>query len=194
MRTPKSKFLSNSIQLIISAFFALAGWLVVAQVGPRRTISGNSNQTVVVNWPATNTGFVLFSAGTTPLSNWQQSDYPTVFNPVAQAFSVAVPATNPSAFYRLGPAPVAIGLGAPQQIFTFGNPNAMGLFNVPDMHLAVLKQTNNGYLLWITGDIGTNSGSVAMLFTTNFLNYSNAGPGSATSAGTVFTPKVWNIT
>ena len=175
-------------RLIIPSIVVLAGWLAVAQVGPRLTISGSSNQTAVIQWPATNTGFVLLTAGTPAVTNWQASGYPSLFDATAQTFQVSVAAENPFGFYRLAPAPVAIELGTPQPIFSFGTPSAMGMFNVPDMHLAVLQQTNQTYLLWITGNIGTNGGSVAMLSTTDFLNYSNAGPGSATSAEAVFTP------
>jgi hypothetical protein len=95
---------------------------------------------------------------------------------------------NGQRFYRLAGSGVTISLGTPQQIFDFGHPDAMGLFNVPDMHTSLLQQTNNSYLVWITGNIDTNSGSVAMLSTTDFVHYANAGPGSAALVEAVFTP------
>ena len=175
-------------QFAFLVLIAFAAWVAGAQVRPKLAISRSTNQTVVIDWPATNTGFVLQASITPAISNWQLSDYPPVFKPTDQVFCVSVPATNASGFYRLAPAPVAINLGTSTQIFKYGAPSAMGLFNVPDMHTAVLQQPSNSYLLWITGDIGTNSGSVAMLSTTNFLNYQNAGPGTLTQAGAVFTP------
>jgi hypothetical protein len=88
------------------------------------------------------------------------------------------------------PAPsVSLTLGTPRQIFHLHQPDAMGLFNMPDMHTAVLMQPDGSYLLWITGDIGPNGkGSIAMLSTKDFLTYRNAGPGTSTRAGQVFSP------
>jgi hypothetical protein len=86
---------------------------------------------------------------------------------------------------------VTISLGTPQQIFHLHQPDAMGLFNVPDMHAAVLQQSDKSYLLWITGNIGDGqnvAGSVARLATQDFVTYQNAGPGTPASAQPVFTP------
>lgn len=162
-------------QFAFLVLIVFAAWVAGAQVRPKLAISRSTNQTVVIDWPATNTGFVLQASITPAISNWQLSDYPPVFKPTDQVFCVSVPSTNDSGFYRLAPAPVAINLGTSTQIFKYGTASAMGLFNVPDMHTVVWQQSPNSYLLWITGDIGTNSGSVAMLSTTNFLNYQNAG-------------------
>ena len=86
------------------------------------------------------------------------------------------------------PASVGIDLGAPQQVFQFGQPDAMGMFNVPDMHTAVLRQPDKSYLLWITGNIGPSGGSIAKLSTRDFIQYQNAGPGTQTKAGPVMSP------
>ncbi len=64
--------------------------------------------------------------------------------------------------------PIIITLGEPQQIFQFRRPDSMGLFNVPDMHTAVLQQHDQSYLLWITGNIGPSGGSIARLSTKVF--------------------------
>jgi hypothetical protein len=64
----------------------------------------------------------------------------------------------------------------------------MGMFNVPDMHTAVLLQPDNSYLLWITGNIGPSGGSIAMLSTKDFIYYENAGPGVPTKAEPVMAP------
>ncbi len=84
--------------------------------------------------------------------------------------------------------PVIITLGEPQQIFQFRRPESMGLFNVPDMHTAVLQQHDQSYLLWITGNIGPSGGSIARLATKDFFHYENAGPGTPRRAQPVMTP------
>ena len=174
--------------LAFLTLLTFAGLVALAQVQPRLAISRNTNKTVVISWPATNTGFVMQEATTPAMSNWLGCASSPLFDPTNEVFTVSVPTANTSRFYRLAPAPVSINLGTPQAIFKYGNTNAMGLFNVPDMHLAVLQQTDNSYLVWITGNINTNGGSVALLKTTNFLNYQNIGPGSPTQAEAVFTP------
>ncbi len=83
---------------------------------------------------------------------------------------------------------VRITLGEPRQVMHFHDPDAMGLFNVPDMHTAVLRQGDRSYLLWITGNIGPYGGAVARLSTEDFLHYQNAGPGTPTRAEPVLTP------
>jgi hypothetical protein len=85
-------------------------------------------------------------------------------------------------------AAVSITLGTPQQIFHMGHPDAMGMFNVPDMHTAVLQQPDKSYLLWITGNIGPSGGSIAMLSTKDFIHYANASPGAPTKAKPVMAP------
>jgi hypothetical protein len=88
---------------------------------------------------------------------------------------------------------VTLTLGPPKQIFHLHQPDAMGMFNVPDMHTSVLMQPDKSYLVWITGDIGPDGkGSIAMLSTKDFLTYKNAGPGTSKKAEPVFSPKaVW---
>ena len=83
---------------------------------------------------------------------------------------------------------VSITLGEPQQIFHFRQSDSMGMFNVPDMHTAVLQQPDKSYLLWITGNIGPYGGSIARLSTKEFLHYENAGPGTPARAQPVFIP------
>jgi hypothetical protein len=84
---------------------------------------------------------------------------------------------------------INLNLGTPQQIFHGGQSDAMGMWNVPDMHTAVLRRPNRSYLLWITGDIGPRGlGAIAMLSTNDFITYKNAGPGTPTKAAPVFRP------
>jgi hypothetical protein len=84
--------------------------------------------------------------------------------------------------------PARITLGAPQQIFGFREPNSFGLFNVPDMHTAVLQQPDKSYLVWITGNVGPAEGAIARLSTTDFVHYANAGPGTPARAEPVLVP------
>jgi hypothetical protein len=83
--------------------------------------------------------------------------------------------------------PVSIVLGAPRQLFQYNGPDAMGLFNVPDMHTAILQWPDKSYGVWITGNIGPVAGAVAELSTKDFLHFENAGPGGP-RAEPVFAP------
>ncbi len=80
------------------------------------------------------------------------------------------------------------------QVFHFGQADAMGLFNVPDMHLAALRQTNGSYLLWITGNIGASGGSVTRLSTSDFLLYQYAGPSATPPPLPVMAPSCDGVT
>jgi hypothetical protein len=82
---------------------------------------------------------------------------------------------------------VSITLGAPQPLFKYNSPEAMGLFNVPDMHTAILQRPDTSYGVWITGNIGPVAGAVAELSTRDFVHYENSGPGGA-RAEPVFAP------
>jgi hypothetical protein len=83
---------------------------------------------------------------------------------------------------------IRITLGEPKQVFQFHRPGSLGLFNIPDMHTAVLQQPDRSYLLWITGNIGPSAGAIARLSTKDFLHYDNAGPGTPTRAEPVLVP------
>ena len=92
-------------------------------------------------------------------------------------------------------ASVSITLDAdrqPLQITHQNQPDALTMYNIPDMHTAVLQQPDQSYLLWISGNIGPNGGSVARLSTPDFIRYANAGPGTPTKAQAVFTPSCLN--
>jgi hypothetical protein len=81
-----------------------------------------------------------------------------------------------------------ITLGEPRQIFAFRQPGSLGLFNVPDMHTALLQQPDRSYLVWITGNIGPNAGAIARLSTKDLLHYENAGSGTAINAAPILVP------
>ncbi len=104
------------------------------------------------------------------------------------ALAVALAASGVVASSGQTPSGVHITLGPGHAVFQFRQPSAMGLFNVPDMHTAVLQEPDKSYLLWITGNIGPDAGSVARLSTRDFLHFQNAGPGTQAHAQPVFTP------
>lgn len=89
---------------------------------------------------------------------------------------------------RAANAQARITLGEPRQIFAYRAPEALGLFNVPDMHTALLRQADQSYLIWITGNVGPNAGAIARLSTTDFLHFRNAGPGGPLKAQPVMLP------
>ena len=108
-----------------------------------------------------------------------------------QAFAQRTSSSFPRSPSSANADTVSIALGDSLQIFHLHQPDAMGLFNVPDMHTAVLQEPDSSYYLWITGNISSNTsdrGSIARLRTKNFLSYTNAGPGSADSVSPVFRP------
>jgi hypothetical protein len=80
----------------------------------------------------------------------------------------------------------------PTQLFHDGQPDALGLWDVPDMHMSIIQESDNSYLVWVTGHIGTSYGSIGRLSTTDFLHYANAGPGTPAQARPVMIPSCPN--
>jgi hypothetical protein len=85
---------------------------------------------------------------------------------------------------------VSISLGTPQQVFHRGEPNSTGLFNVPDMHTALLRNRDGSYYVWITGDVTGMPGTIGIfrLRTSDFIHYEDAGGGHGKRATPVMTP------
>jgi len=81
----------------------------------------------------------------------------------------------------------SLNLGAAQPIFHAGQPDALGMTNVPDQHLAVMQQPDGSYRLWISGVVGGSDGSTGLLTTSDFTAY-KAVAGSPTGASPVLTP------
>ncbi len=75
------------------------------------------------------------------------------------------------------PADVVINLGAPQQLFHAGNPDAMGMTTVPDMHTTFIRQADSTYRVWITGHFYSDSvyGATGLITTRDFLKYKPVG-------------------
>ena len=86
------------------------------------------------------------------------------------------------------PPDVSINLGTPQQLFHAGNPDALGMTGVPDMHTAIMQQPDSSYRVWIAGRFGADSidGATGLITTKNFLTYSAVG--SPTTAQVVLAP------
>lgn len=66
---------------------------------------------------------------------------------------------------------VSISLGTPQQLFHVGQPDAMGMINVPDQPLTGIQQPDKSYRLFIAGVIGGNHHSTGLISTEDFLTY-----------------------
>jgi hypothetical protein len=86
------------------------------------------------------------------------------------------------------PADVVINLGAPQQLFHAGNPDAMGMTTVPDMHTTFIRQADSTYRVWITGHFYGDSvyGATGLITTRDFLKYKPVG--NPTTAQVVLAP------
>jgi hypothetical protein len=98
-------------------------------------------------------------------------------------------ATNVARFFRLvstNPPVVGIYLGPPTQLLA---PHQMGMTDVPDMHTALLQQSNV-YRLWIAGrfEDDTIEGATGLLLTTNFVDYTSGYSPGTTNAVPVFVP------
>lgn len=96
---------------------------------------------------------------------------------------------SPVTFTATGTAPtVSINVGPAQQLFHAGQPDALGLLDVPDMKLGIVQQADKSYRVFISGIIGVGGdGSTGMITTTDFLTY-RVGFGTATKAQPVIGP------
>src|SRR5512142_2354106 len=98
---------------------------------------------------------------------------------------VLIPAAGAAA---LGPTPVSITLGAPQQLFHVNKPDALGMKGVPDQPLTPILQPDKSYHLFIVGgEIGGVLGSTGLISTRDFLTYAPVGD-DPVAAQTVLPP------
>ena len=83
---------------------------------------------------------------------------------------------------------VSINLGAAKQLFHNGQPDAMGMSDVPDMHTAIMQQPDSSYRLWIAGRFNADSlkGATGLITTKDFVSY--APVGSPKTAQVVLAP------
>ncbi len=108
---------------------------------------------------------------------------PTVLAAVAHAAPAGSPASAAPAQSApsppVGGATITLDVDAngdpspPVQCFYFGQPSAMGMSGVPDMHTAVMQQPDGSYKLWIAGRFESDSvqGATGLITTSDFLAY-----------------------
>ncbi len=160
----------------------------LAQSLPNLSVNLNTNGKVHLVWTVPTFGAVLQeSASLTSSGTWQASSLNIITN--GCNCQVVVTPTNPARFYRLGSAnPPAVGLylGEPMQLLT---PHQMGMTDVPDMHTAILQQSNT-YRLWIAGrfEDDTVEGATGLLLTTNFVDFASGYSPGTTNVVPVFVP------
>jgi hypothetical protein len=85
---------------IITACF-LSGLVALAQDLPKLSPTLISNHSVLVSWPYTNSGFALEQTPALTAGPWQTSSFAPRFDSNTAFFSVSVPATNPTSYFRL---------------------------------------------------------------------------------------------
>ena len=180
--------------MLSAAFGSITGlWLGVpvlayAQSLPNLSVNVNTNGNVHITWTVPTVGSILqqsSSLGST--SAWQASMLNVITN--GCSCQVLVPPTNSARFYRLAstyPPPIGLYLGAPTQLLT---PHQMGMTDVPDMHTAILQQSNT-FRLWIAGRFENDSvdGATGLLLTTNFVDFSSGYSPGTTNVVPVFVP------
>ncbi len=83
---------------------------------------------------------------------------------------------------------VSIVLDSATQLFQLNQPDALGMAGVPDMHTAILRQSDGSYRVWIAGrfNYDTVEGATGLIATSDFLSY--APVGSTTTAQVVLPP------
>jgi len=159
-----------------------------AQTLPNLLVNLNANGKVHITWTVPTVGAILqesSSLGTTGV--WQTSSLNITTNSNTCTCSALGSPTNVARFFRLAstnPPPVGIYLGSPTQLL---QPHQWGMTDVPDMHTAILQESNT-YHLWIAGRFENDSveGSTGLLLTTNFLDYTSGYSPGTTNVVPVF--------
>jgi hypothetical protein len=171
-----------------SVFLALGGVAAVSQSLPNLSVNLNAAGNVHVVWTVPTVSSVLQEASSLGSTGaWQTSTLNIITN--GCNCQVLAPATNTSRFYRLAstnPPAIGIYLGPPTQLLA---PHELGMTDVPDMHTAILQQSNT-YRLWIAGrfENDTVAGATGLLVTTNFVNFTSGYSPSSTNVAPVFVP------
>lgn len=175
----------------MSLLFAL--WVhdvnpALAQSLPNLSVNLNSNGKVHIVWPLPTVSAVLQECSSLGVTGvWQVSS----LNIITNGCNCQVLATPNSAvkFYRLAstnPPSVGIYLGAPTQLLT---PHELGMTDVPDMHTAIMQQSNTNRL-WISGrfENDTVEGATGILLTTNFVDFTSGYSPGTTNVVPVLVP------
>ena len=185
------KRLTRSLFIVLDCF---AVWFstcpeVLAQSLPNLAASVTVNGKVHLTWSVPTVSWVLQES--TSLGNsavWQASALNIVTN--GCTCSVVLAPTNAVCFYRLAstnPPAVGIYLGAPARLL---QTHELGMTMLPDMHIAMMRQPNKSYRLWITGHFeeDTYLGATGLLLTTNFTNFVSGYSPGTTNVVPVFVP------
>lgn len=167
---------------VASILFAIAGGLAIwlgsvgsafSQSLPNLSANENTNGKLHMVWPVPTVGSILQQASSLASTGaWQASPLNIITS--GCNCQVLAPTAGTANFYRLAstnPPPVGIYLGQPTQLLTS---NQFGMTDVPDMHTAILQQSNI-YRLWIAGrfENDTVEGATGLLVTTNFTNFTS---------------------
>ncbi len=162
---------------------------VFAQSLPNLSVNLNTNSRLHIVWSVPTVSSILQE--TTSLNStgaaWQASSLSILTN--GCTCQVLAPVTGTAKFYRLvstNPPPVGIYLGPPTQRLA---PHQMGMTDVPDMHTAILQQSNT-FRLWIAGRFeDTNvDGATGILLTTNFVDFTSGYSPGTTNVVPVLVP------
>ena len=118
---------------------------------------------------------------------WQTSLLNVITN--GSNCQVLAPLTNGTRFFRLvstNPPPIGLYLGSATQLLT---PHELGMTDVPDMHTAILRESNTNRL-WIAGrfENDTVEGATGLLLTTDFVSFASGYSPGTTNVVPVFIP------
>ena len=102
--------------------------------------------------------------------------------------TITAAAGSQSASATITSVAIGVAIDSGVQLFHAHQADAMEMTEVPDMHTAILKQTDGSYRVWISGRFKNDSieGATALVTTRDFLTYSPVG--STTVAQPVLIP------
>ena len=162
--------------------------LAYAQSLPKLSFNLNTNGKVHLIWTVPTVSSILQEASSLSSTGaWQASSLNVFTNGCIS--QVLVPPNHPAGFYRLAstnPSTVGIYLGTPTQLL---QSNQWGMTDVPDMHTAIVQQSNT-YHLWIAGRFENDKaeGATGLLNTTNYVDYWPGYSAGTTNVVPVFVP------
>lgn len=164
-----------------------ATWSTFGQSVPSLSVNLNANGKIHLSWVVPTVSAVLQETSAWDGGAWQSSAVNIITNGCT-CNAIVSPSNSPH-FYRLASTnPPAIGLylGAPIQLLT---PHEWGMTDVPDMHTAILQQSNT-YRLWIAGrfENDTVEGATGLLLTSNFVDFASGYSPGSTNVVPVFVP------
>ena len=165
-----------------------------AQSLPNLSVNLNVNGNVHLTWTVPTVSFFLQEATSLNGSNaWQTSSANIITN--GCNCNAIISPSSPAKFYRLASTnspPVGIYLGTPMQLLT---PHQLGMTDVPDMHTAILQESNTN-VLWIAGRFENDAieGATGLLLTTKFTDFTSGYSPETTNVVPVFVPSYRGFT